>query len=391
MKKISKKFISTSMVAISSVFLLVSCGQKQGEQQFPPMELPVSKVQKGNGLVSKEYPSSIEGVSDVEIRPQVSGYLQKILVDEGSYVKAGQALFKIDDRLYAEQLNTAKAAVSVANANLTNATIDLNRKKELLKERIVSDLQVQQAQANHDATKAALAQAQAAVESARINFEFCTIVAPVSGHLGRINFRLGSLISPSGPQPLTILSDNHKVNAYFSMSEVDFFQFQEKTDGVTIDEKLKNAAPVGLKVADGQLYGEKGKIDAIEGQFNATTGSISFRAKFDNSKGLLRAGNTGKIIIEQEYSDVMLVPITSTFSIQDQIYIYTLDAENKAIQQTLDVLGKSGLEHYMVRSGVNVGDIYIVSGFERLQAGMPVVPQPSNANEVKTTNGENNQ
>src|SRR5690606_23022309 len=156
-------------------------------------ELPVAKIEKGNGLVAKEYPASIEGVADVEIRPQVSGYLQKILVDEGAYVKAGQPLFKIDDRLYAEQYNTAKA-------NLTNAKIDLDRKKEPAKEKIVSELQVQQAQANYEA-------AQAVTQSARINYEFSTIKAPVNGYLGRINYRLGSLISPAGVQPLTMLSD----------------------------------------------------------------------------------------------------------------------------------------------------------------------------------------
>ncbi|WP_312076801.1 biotin/lipoyl-binding protein [Chryseobacterium sp.] len=111
---------------------------------MPPMELPVSTVVQGNGLVSKEYPASVEGVTDVEIRPQVSGYLQKILVDEGAYVRAGQPLFQIDSRIFAEQYNTAKATVSVARANLATAKIDLNRRKELVKEKIVSDIQATQ-------------------------------------------------------------------------------------------------------------------------------------------------------------------------------------------------------------------------------------------------------
>lgn len=370
-----KKTASGLLMVIVCAITLSSCNQNQQAQQYPPMELPVNVIQKGNGLVAKEFPASLEGIADVEIRPQVSGYLQKILVDEGAYVNAGQLLFQIDSRIYAEQYNTAKSAVSVASANLTNAKIDLNRRKELVKEKIVSDLQVQQAQATYDAAKAALSQAEAAAQAAKINYDFCSIKAPVSGYLGRINYRLGSLIEPTSVEAITILSDIHQVNAYFSMSEIDFFTFQNQYKGNTIDEKIKNSAHVGLQIADGNLYEEKGKIDAIEGQFNANTGSVSFRAKFNNPKGILRAGNTGKVLIEQNYADVVLVPVASTFNIQDKVYIYTLDKENKAVQNQLEVSGKSGA-NYMISSGVNPGDTYVVSGYERLQPGMPVVPQP---------------
>lgn len=269
----------------------------------------------------------------------------------------------------AEQYNTAKA-------NLTNTKIDLDRRKELAKEKIVSDLQVQQAQANYES-------AQAAVQSAKINYDFCTITAPVSGYLGRINYRLGSLIGPTSPEALTLLSDIHQVNAYFGMSETDFFEFQNQYEGNTIDEKIKNSAPVGLQIANGSLYEQKGKIDAIEGQFSTSTGSVSFRARFDNPKGLLRSGNTGKIIIEQNYADVILVPVASTFNVQDKVYVYTLDKENRAVQKQLEVLGKSS-ENYMINFGVDPGETYVVSGYERLQPGMPVVPQQAKAD--KTSN-----
>jgi len=385
MKKMKRTFISVSLVVISSVFLLVACGKNQQEQAMPITELPVSTVQQGHGLVSREYAASIEGVTDVEIRPQVSGYLQKILVDEGAFVKAGQALFKIDDRLYAEQYNTAKAAVAAAKANLANVKIDLDRRKELVKEKIVSDLQLQQAQASYDAAKAAVAQAEAAAQLAKINYDFCTITAPVSGYLSRINYRLGSLIGPTGVQPITVLSDSHQLNVYFSMSEADFMAFQNQYEGDNIQTKLKNAAPVGLQIADGSVYELKGKIDAVEGQFNPKTGSVSFRAKFDNPKGILRAGNIGKILIEQNYADVMLIPIASTFNIQDKIYVFALDKDSKTVQQPLEVLGKSGT-NYMVQSGLTAGTTYVASGFERLQPGMPVKPiAQSTTKEAATT------
>ncbi len=173
---------------------------------------------------------------------------------------------------------------------------------------------------------ASLNQAEAAAQSARINYEFCTIKAPVSGYLSRINYRLGSLIGPTGAQPLTVLSDIHQVNVYFSMSESDFLQFQNKYPGITIQEKIKNSEMVGLTIADGNSFEQKGKIDAIEGQFNSNTGSVTFRAKFDNPKSILRAGNTGKIIIDQNYDAVTLIPIASTMNIQDKTYVLAKNA-----------------------------------------------------------------
>lgn len=381
MKNKNRKFITISVLACLG-FFSVSCGKNEQQQQMPPMELPVAQVEKGNGVSVKDYPASIEGVADVEIRPQVSGYLQKIFVDEGDYVRAGQTLFKIEDRIYAEQYNTAKAAIAVARANIRTAKIDLDRKKELVHEKIVSNLQVQQAQASYDAAQASLSQAEAAAQSARINYEFCTIKAPVSGYLSRINYRLGSLIGPTGVQPISILSDIHQVNVYFSMSERDFLQFQNQHPGATIDEKIKNSTLVSLKIADGNTYDEKGKIDAIEGQFNANTGSVTFRAKFNNPKTILRAGNTGSILIEQNFDGVTLVPIASTTTVQDKIYVFSLDKDNKAIQKSLTVSGKSGT-NYVISDGIAPGEKFIVSGFERLQPGMPVVPKSADKPQVQ--------
>lgn len=382
MNNLSRIFISGSFI-VCGLFILQSCNKNEQPSQFPPMELPVSKVEQGNGLVSKEYPASIEGITDVEIRPQVSGYLNKVYVDEGAYVRAGQPLFQIDSRMYAEQFNTAKAGVSVARANLANLKIDLDRRKELVKESIVSNIQIQQAQAAYEGAMASLTQAEATAQSARINLEFCTIKAPVSGYLSRINYRLGSMISPAGVEPITVLSDSHQVNVYFSMSENDFLTFQSSQVGSTIQEKIRQAPLVGLQIADGHLYEEKGKIDAVEGQFNSNTGSVTFRAKFNNPKNIIRGGNTGKIVIDQNFDNVTLFPIASTVNIQDKVYIFALDKDNKAVQKAIEISGKSGT-NYMITSGIKVGETYIVSGFERLQPGMPVVPKPSNQPASKT-------
>jgi len=367
---------TTSLFILSSLLLFASCGQGnagEGHQQGPA-EVPMATVATGNATIQSEYATAIEGLSNIEIRPQVSGYLTKIMVDEGDYVRAGQVLFKIEDRVYEEQLNQAKAAVATAEANLVTAKINLDRKQELATSKIVSDLQVREAQAAYDATKSAVAQTKAAVASARINVEFATIKAPVSGYIGRFNYRLGSLIAPSNALPMTVVSDNHQVYAYFSLSENDFVAFQREHTGNNIAEKLKNSAPVSLLLSDGETYAVQGRIDAVEGQFNKSTGSITLRARFDNPKGELRSGNTGKIKIERHMENVLLFPIASTVMIQDKVFVYLVDAAGKVAQVPVTVSGKSGND-YMVSEGLKEGDKYIATGFERLQNGMPVVEQ----------------
>ncbi len=372
----------------ASIFLLLSgCGQgnsNQSWEQAPP-ELPFATVQQGAALIPKEYAASIEGVANVEIRPQVSGYLNKIYVDEGDYVRAGQPLFKIDDRVYQEQKRTAEAALLTAKAHLITANINLERKKELVSSNVVTNIQIQEAQANYNAAQGAVAQAQSAIESAKINIDFSTINAPVSGYIGRFDCRLGSLLSPSNPDAITVLSDISQVNVYFSMSENDFVLFQKEYKGNSVDEKLRNAPPISLITSDGNKYKLEGKIDAIDGQFNKNTGSIILRAKFNNPKTLLRSGNTGKVVLVQKNQSAVLVPIASTLSVQDKIFVFSVDKENKAVQLPLQISGKSG-QNFIVTEGIEPGDKYIVSGFQRLKNGDSVVEQT--ATPAKTQNAE---
>ncbi len=365
---------------LASVICLQSCnGGNYNSQGWNagPAEVPIATAQKGYASVSKEYAASIEGVQNVEIQSQVTGYLSKIFMDEGDYVSAGQPLFKIEDKPYLEQLHSAQAALTTAHANLANAKIELDRKKELVKNKVVSDLQVQQAETTYNAMKGAVSQAVSQVQAAKINLDFCIIKAPVSGYLSRFNYRLGSYISPANATPIALLSDIHQVNAYFSMSENDFANFQEQ-----YGNEVKNAPAVTLITSNKKPYELPGKIDAVEGQFNKGTGAINLRAKFDNPKLQLRSGNTGKITIVQNYTDVMLIPIASTTMMQDKVFVFSVDKNNKAIQLPIEIAGKSD-DKFIVSKGLKPGDRYIVSGFDRLQSGSDVVEQKANKKQAK--------
>ncbi|MDH6250280.1 membrane fusion protein (multidrug efflux system) [Chryseobacterium sp. H1D6B] len=368
-------FIQKSTIFFLSLIVLAGCrknNQNQSYQQQAP-ELPVETVKQGDASASREYAASIEGISNVEIRPQVTGYLTKIFVDEGDYVRAGQPLFKIEDQIFREQLKSAQAALISAQANLAASKIDLDRKKELFRNKMVSDIQVKEAEASYNAARGAVSQSLSTIESAKINVNFSTIKAPVSGYIGRFNYRLGSLLTPTNQDPITLLSDIHQVYTYFSLSENDFSSFQKQNAGSSIDEIVKNTPAVSLQLSGGENYAEKGRIDAVEGQFNKTTGSITLRAKFNNPNNLLRSGNTGKIVMEQFYSNVILLPVASTRAIQDKIFVFTIK-DGKAVQLPIEVSGKAGND-FIVSKGLKAGDQYIVSGFDRLQPGTPVAAQ----------------
>lgn len=379
-----KNSILKSSFIISAALILSSCGKGDNNQAYnqQPPELPIGVVTQQDVTIPREYATSIEGVSTVEIRPQVSGYLSRIFVDEGDYVRAGQVLFKIEDRIFQEQLRSAQATLVSASASLATANIELNRKKELAKNNMVSSIQVKEAETAYNSARGSVSQAQAAIESAKINLNFAAIKAPVSGYIGRFKYRIGSLLSPTNADPITILSDIHQVYAYFSLSENDFVNFQNQHPGNTIEEKLKNTPAVNLILSNGEQYETSGRINAVEGQFNKTTGAITMRAVFDNSKSTLRSGNTGKIVLEQKYPNATLLPVASTMMIQDKVYVFSLDKQNKAIQIPVEVAGKTGT-NYIVTNGLKAGDRYIVTGFERLQPGTPVVPQKEQKKDQK--------
>ena len=369
-----RNFVVKSSTLFLVPMLFVSCGNRstEGGYQGGPAEVSFAAVEVGDALVQNDYTCAIEGLSNIEIRPQVTGYLSKIYIDEGAYVRVGQPLFKVEDRVYQEQLNNSKASLQSASANLITAKIDLDRKTELVRSKIVSELQVQEANAAYLGAKAAVAQAESAIKSAQINIDFAVIKAPVNGYVGRFNYRLGSLLSPSNQEALTLISDNKQVYAYFSLSENDFVAFQNQHPGNSMAEKLKSTDPVTLLLSDGREYDLKGKIDAVEGQFNKSTGSITLRAKFDNPKDILRSGNTGKVQMKKNITQVPLLPIASTVTYQDKIFVYTADKGGKVVQLPVETVGKSG-DSFILSKGLKVGDRYISQGFERLQAGMSVV------------------
>lgn len=371
--------------AIATV-ILYSCGSSAAPGHamggaMPPPQLPVVAVVTSPATIYKEYAATLEGKVNVEIRPQVEGYLEKIYVDEGAYVKAGQPLFKINDRIYNEQLNSAQSNLVAAQANVQKAQVEVDRLIPLVENKVISEVQLKTARAAYDAAVAAAEQAKAQVGNAKINVGYTYITAPVSGYIGRIPYKTGSLVGKNETQPLTLLSDINEMYAYFSLSEPDFIAFKQQFEGNTIEEKIKKVPAVELLLADNSIYPQKGKISTIEGQFDKTTGAISFRATFPNAGGMLRTGNTGRVRIPQLFTQAVVVPQEATFEVQDKVFVFAVGDSNKVASRPISVAGKTNA-WYFVESGLKPGDKIVFSGTGNLQDGMVIVPQPISADSL---------
>jgi membrane fusion protein, multidrug efflux system len=373
----SFKELQALMLYSSLAVVLYACSSSSGSeamQQMGPQALPVVAVTSVPATTYLEYSASLEGSKDIEIRPQVDGYIDRIYVDEGAYVRKGQALFHINDRPYREQLNNARAAVAAAKANLATAEINVSRLKPLVESGIISDVQLRTAQSNYNAALANVSQAQAAVSSAQINLGYATIKAPANGYIGRIPLKTGSLVGMSTPDPLTVLSEVKDIYAYFSLSESDFIQFKNQYSGSSIEEKIKQLPPVELILADGTVYPKKGKVQTVSGQFNNTTGAISFRASFENTDGILRSGNTGKVRLSKTLSSAIAVPQEATYEMQDRTFVFVVADSNKVVSTPITIAEKTS-NYYLVENGVKTGDKIVYSGLDRLQDGAVIQPQ----------------
>jgi membrane fusion protein (multidrug efflux system) len=312
---------------------------------------------------------------DIEIRPQVDGYLDRIFVDEGARVRKGQSLFHINDRPYREQLNNAKAALAAARANLANAQINVSKITPLVQNNVVSDVQLKTAQAAYNAADANVAQAKSMVESAEINLGYTLVKAPVDGYIGRIPHKTGSLVGLSTAEPLTVVSEIKEVYAYFSLSETDFLHFKNEFPGKTIEEKIRQMPPVELVLADNSVFPQKGTVQLVSGQFDNSRGAISFRASFPNQDGLLRSGNTGRIRIPRAVSDAMVIPQESTYELQDKVFVFVLADSNKVVSAPITIAGKTG-NYYLVQEGIKAGQKIVYTGLDRLRDGVVIQPEP---------------
>lgn len=362
------------LLSAAALLFLASCGSTPAQvAETPAISLPVAIVNESSQETFTDYPAAIQGASDLEIRPQIAGTIDRVLVNEGQLVNKGQLLFQISELPFRAQLNNAKAALSAAKAAVLNAQLEIDKLNPLVQAKVVSAFQLQTAKTTHQIALANVEQASAAVNSAQINLNYTQIKAPISGYIGRLPKKQGSLVSPADVEALTQLSDVHEIRAYFSLAETDFINFNTKYQGNSVADRIKHLPSVSLILADGAVYPIPGKIDMIDGQFDKTTGAITLRASFANAKGLLRSGNTGKIRLGLAHEHAILVPQSATVEMQDKIFVFAVGKDNKVTKTAIAIDGKTGND-YLIKDGLKPGDQIVLSGLDRLQDGQLIQP-----------------
>lgn len=362
MKK--KNLINSLTLALGILLFLTSCGddksapQAQMAQQAPT--LPVVTIPTKTVTAFTTYPASIEGIVNSQVNAKISGYITDVLVDEGQKVRKGQTLFRLETQ-------TLSQDAAAARANVNAAQVEVDKLKPLVEKNIISNVQLETA-------KAKLQQAKSSYNSIAANIDYGNIKSPVDGYVGSINLRKGALVSPSSQIPMTTVSDISKVYAYFSMNEKEYLDFIQNAEGKTIEEKIKKLPKVQLLLANGSLYEEEGTIETINSQVNANTGSISFRAVFDNPSRILTNGNSGKIKIPKVYTDAVVVPQEATYEQQGSIYVYKVGEDGMATSTKIETTAEVG-NLYVVASGVQKGDKIVAKGANKLRGNSKINPQ----------------
>lgn len=362
---------SSLILAVAAAMFLSSCGQSSPDSaagELPAPETDFVTLIQGTGDTQKEYPGNIEGIVNVDVKPQVTGYLQAVLVKEGQYVQKGQPLFRIMPDVYNEQVKNSDAGLKSALAAQATARLEVEKLRPLVDGKVVSDMQLKTAQANYNAATAQVEQAKAALGSSKINANFTLIKAPVSGYIGRIPNRTGTLVSPADTVALTTLSDISTVQVYFSISEANYLTYSK--EGVFSGD----SGNIQLILADGSVYNQKGKVEAGSGNIDKATGSITMKAIFPNPDKLLRSGGAGKIVIGRTVDNIVQLPITSVKDIQDKFFVFKLADSSKVAMVPIQIDGKTK-DTYYIKSGVKAGDKIAINRIDMLQDGMKVQPK----------------
>ncbi|WGL69884.1 efflux RND transporter periplasmic adaptor subunit [Elizabethkingia anophelis] len=362
---------SSLILAIAAAMFLSSCGQSSpgsAAGELPAPETDFVTLIQGTGDTQKEYPGNIEGIVNVDVKPQVTGYLQAVLVKEGQYVQKGQPLFRIMPDVYNEQVKNSDAGLKSALAAQATARLEVEKLRPLVDGKVVSDMQLKTAQANYNAATAQVEQAKAALGFSKINANFTLIKAPVSGYIGRIPNRTGTLVSPTDTTALTTLSDISTVQVYFSISEANYITYSK--EGIFSGD----SGNIQLILADGSVYNQKGRVEAGSGNIDKATGSITMKAIFPNPDKLLRSGGAGKIVIGRTIDNIVQLPITSVKDIQDKFFVFKLADSSKVAMVPIQIDGKTK-DTYYVKSGVKAGDKIAINRIDMLQNGMKVQPK----------------
>ncbi len=361
---------------------LVSCGsgqQQQMQMQMPAPQIATMTVGYGTSDVESAFPATLKGKTDIDIRPQVTGFITKVCVDEGQQVHKGQVLFQLDQVQFQAAVESAEAQVRLAETALSTAKLTAENKSKLLSKNIISEYEWQMADNALKQAQSQLAAAKAQLVSAKKNLAYTVVTAPSDGVIGSIPNREGSLASPSMVPALTTVSDNSQIYAYFSLNEKDILDLTDN-GAKKLSTSVSEMPEVSLRLANGEMYPEKGKVATVSGVIDNTTGAATVRALFNNQSGMLRSGSTGTILIPQTSDSVLVIPQKATFELQDRRFVYVVNDSNKVESQLITVSPVTDGKNFVVLSGLQPGQRIAIEGIgTKVRDGITIAPVDPNA------------
>ena len=343
-------------LAFIGLISLSACNHEEHHKESSTFS--VTKPWRKNVEVTQQYVAQIKAIQHIEVRAFEKGYLQDIFVDEGQTIKKGQKMFQIMPMLVQAEYEKAKAEFDVAQIQYTNT-------QKLAKQKVVSQNELALAKAELDKN-------QASLNLSKTHLDLATITAPFDGMMDRFKVRLGSLVEEG--ELLTTLSDISQLWVYFNVSERDYLNYQEM-------KKNGKDSIVQLKLANGKLFDQTGKIDTIEADFDAETGNVAFRATFANPDGLLRHGETGNVIFNETIQGALVIPQKATFEVLDKRYVYIID--NKGAVQQREIEIETEVPHFfVVKSGLTENDTVLLEGLGKVNKGQVIKTKLQQVNDV---------
>jgi membrane fusion protein, multidrug efflux system len=330
------------LLSLGSILLLSSCGHKEKEKEEKIEFLATNPIKKDT-VVTKDYVSQIQSIRHIELRALEKGYLQKIYVDEGQFVKKGQILFQIMPNLYEAEMQRAKAEANFAQIEYLNT-------KKLAESDVVAPNELLMA-------KAKLDKANAELSLANVHLQFTQIRAPFDGYIDRFQVKLGSLVDEG--DLLSNLSDNSKMWVYYNVPEAEYLDFKAKKSNGTKTQ-------VKLLMPNNKYFEYPGIVETIEADFNNETGNISFRATFPNPKALLRHGETGNIHVTLPYKDAILIPQKATFEVLEKKYVYVIDKNNQIKSREIKIAAEIPYL-FIIKEGLKTEDKILLEGLRQVK------------------------
>lgn len=362
------------LLALAGILLSVSACEDTDSGKSAVMDTyPIIRPTLMDTVFNREYIAEISSLQNVEIRTRIKGFIENIHVDEGKSVAAGQLLFTLGSRMFREDLLRATASYKSAIAELKVAEVEVKNTQTLADKKIVSSSELEMAKARREAAQAKVEEAQAAIGIAKLNLSYAQVRAPFKGVINRIPNKKGSVVEEG--ELLTTLSNNQEVYAYFNVSEREFIEVMKR-------DSLGNVEEVSLVLANQELFSQKGRIETAESEIDRGTGNIAFRARFKNPDQILRHGASGKILVQEELKDALVIPQKATFEIQDKTYVFVVDDKNTI--RSRNITTRLRLPHlFVIGAGLSPQDRVIYEGIQDLKDGMKVAVREIGLQSVK--------